>query len=45
MNLIEKPFPRSSKLPKIFNKKTVKVSYRFFQNMLQIIIGHDKKIV
>ena len=45
LNLIEKPFPRSSKLPKIFYKNTVKVSYSCTQNMLQIIKKHNKKIV
>ena len=45
LNFIEKHFPRSSKLQKIFNKNTVKVSYSCTQNMLQIIKGHNKKIV
>ena len=44
LNLIEKHFPRSSKLHKIFNKNTVKVSYSCTQNMSQIIKGHNKKI-
>ena len=44
LNLIEKHFPRSSKLHKIFNKSTVKVSYSCTQNMSQIIKGHNKKI-
>ena len=42
---MEKHFPRSSKLHKIFNKNTVKVSYSCTQNMSQIIKGHNKKIV
>ena len=45
MNLIEKHFPRSSKLHKIFNENTVKVSYTCTQNMSQIIKGHNKKII
>ena len=45
LNLIEKHFPRSRKLHKIFNKNTVKVSYSCTQNMSQIIKGHNKKIV
>ena len=45
LNLIEKHFPRSSKLHKIFNKNTVKVSYSCTQNMSQIIKGHNKKII
>ena len=45
LNLIEKHFPRSSKLHKIFNKNTVKVSYSCTQNMSKIIKEHNKKIV
>ena len=45
LNLIEKHFPHSSKLHKIFNKNTLKVSYSCTQNMSQIIKGHNKKIV
>ena len=45
LNLIEKHFPRSSKLHKIFNKNIIKVSYSCTQNMSQIIKGHNKKIV
>ena len=45
LNLIEKHFTRSSKLHKIFNKNTVRVSYSCTQNMSQIIKGHNKKIV
>ena len=45
LNLIEKHFPRSRKLHKIFSKNTVKVSYSCTQNMLQIIKGHNKKTV
>ena len=42
LNLIEKHFPRSSKLHKIFNKNIIKVSYSCTQNMSQIIKGHNK---
>ena len=45
LNLIEKHFPSSSKLHKIFNKNTVKVSYSCTQNISQIIKGRSKKIV
>ena len=45
LNLIEKNFPCSGRLHKIFNKDTVKVSYSCTQNMSQIIKGHNKKIV
>ena len=36
LNIILKHFPCSSKLHKIFNKNTVKVSYSCTQNMSQI---------
>ena len=44
-NLIEKRFPRSIKLHKIFNKNTAKVSDSSTQNMSQIIKRHNKKTV
>ena len=44
LNLIEKHFPHSSKLHKIFNKNTAKVIHSCTQNMSQIINGHNKKI-
>ena len=44
LNLIEKHFPCSSKLHKVFNKSIVKVSYSCTQNMSQVIKGHNKKI-
>ena len=45
LNLIEKHFPRSGKLHKIFNKNTVKVSYSCAQSMSQTIKEHNQKIV
>ena len=45
LNLIEKHFPRSNKLQKIFNKNIVKVSYSCTQNMSQIIKRRNKKII
>ena len=45
LNLIEKHFPGSSKLHKIFNKNTIKVSFSCTQNLSQIIKGHNKKMV
>ena len=44
LNLIEKQFPRSSKLHKIFNKNIIKVSYSCTQTMSQIIKAHNKEI-
>ena len=44
LNLIERQFPRSSKLHKIVNKNIIKVSYSCTQTMSQIIKGHSKEI-
>ena len=40
-----KKLPPFKQITEIFNKNTVKVSYSCTQNMLQIIKGHNKKIV
>ena len=46
LKLIDKHFPRSSKLHKIFNRNTIKVSYSCRENnMSMIIIKHNKKII
>ena len=44
LKLIDKYFPRSNKLNKIFNRNTVKVSYSCTENMEQIIKSHNKKL-
>jgi hypothetical protein len=44
LKLIAKHFPKSSKLNKIFNKNTVKVSYSCMPNMASIIKAHNSKI-
>ena len=44
LKLIDKHFPRSNKLHKIFNRNTVKVSYSCTENMEQIIKAHNKKV-
>ena len=44
LHLINKHFPTSSKLHKIFNKNTLKLSYSCTENMSQIIKKHNKKI-
>ena len=43
--LIDKHFPRSSKLHKIFNRNTIKVSYSCTENMSMIIRKHNKNII
>ena len=45
LKLIDKHFPRSSKLHKIFNRNTIKVSYCCTENMSMIIKKHNKKII
>ena len=45
LELIDKHFPRSSKLHKIFNRNTIKVSYSCTENMSMIIKKHNKKII
>ena len=43
--ILMKHFPEGSELAKIFNKKTVKLSYCCMPNMKSIISGHNKKIL
>ena len=43
--LVDSCFPKSHLLHKVFNRNTVKVSYRTTPNMHQIISGHNKKII
>ena len=45
LQLIDKHFPRNNNLHKIFNRKTVKVSYGCMTNMGSIISSHNKKIL
>ena len=45
LNLIDKHFPKKSKLHKIFNRNTVKVSYSCMPNMKAIINQHNNKIL
>ena len=45
LKLIDKHFPRSSQLHKIFNRNTIKVSYSCTENMSMIIKKHNKKII
>ena len=44
LQLIDKHFPRSSKLYQIFNRNTVKVSYNCTPNFQQIIKRQNKKL-
>ena len=41
--LINRHFPKSHRLHKIFNRNTVKVSYSCMQNMSKIYKGHNSK--
>ena len=44
LQLIDRHFPPTNKLHKIFNRNTVKVSYSCIQNISEIIYGHNKKV-
>ena len=43
--LLNKHFPPGHKLHKIFNKKTLKLSYSCMSNLIAKIDGHNKKIL
>ena len=45
LNLVKSSFPSSNPLHKIFNKNTIKISYRTTPNMSQIISGHNRKLL
>ena len=45
LHLIDKHFPKSHKLLKIFNKNDLKVSYSCTTNMANIIKNHNRKIL
>ena len=45
LQLIDSHFPPSNKFHKIFNRKTIKVSYGCMPNMGSIINAHNKKIL
>ena len=43
--ILDKHFPKGSPLSKLFNRKTVKLSYSCMQSMKSYISGHNKKIL
>ena len=45
LRLVDTHFPTSRKLHKIFNRKTLKVSYSCMENVTQIIKKHNRKII
>ena len=45
LSLIDKCFPKGHVLHKIFNRKTVKISYKCMPNMKCVIAGHNSKIL
>ena len=45
LHLIDKHFPKSHKLHKIFNRNNLKVSYSCTSNMANIIKNHNRKIL
>ena len=44
-NLISKHFPKENPLSKIFNRNTIKMSYRTTPNIKKVISAHNKKIL
>ena len=45
LNLVDASFPPSNPLSKIFNRKTVKVSYSTMPSLGRIIAGHNAKVI
>ncbi|KAL9966710.1 hypothetical protein ACROYT_G024826 [Oculina patagonica] len=45
LNLVDKHFPKTSKLRKIFNRNNLKVSYSCTTNMANIIKSHNQRIL
>ena len=43
LKLLKQHFPKSNRLPKIFNKNTVKACYSCMSNLSSIILSHDKR--
>ena len=43
LNLVDRYFPKTNTLHKIFNRNTVKVSYSCTENMAKVIKSHNKK--
>ena len=44
LDLLDKLFPKSAKLHKIFNRNNVKVSYCCTENIKSILNSHNKKV-
>ena len=44
LQLIDKHFPRTHKMHKIFNRNTIKVSYSCTENISRIIKAHNKRV-
>ena len=45
LTLLDSSFPPSNPLHKLFNRQTVKLSYRCMPNMAQAVSGHNKKLL
>ena len=45
LTLLDSSFPPSNPLHKLFNRHTVKLSYRCMPNMAQAVSGHNKEIL
>ena len=45
LNLIQRHFPKTNNLHKIFNKNTIKVSYSCISNMASILSSHNLNVI
>ena len=45
LNLVDRAFPPDNPLSKLFNRQTVKLSYKRMPNMSQAVAGHNSKIL
>ncbi|XP_065190597.1 uncharacterized protein LOC135821526 [Sycon ciliatum] len=45
LSLIQKHFPKGSKMHKLFNRNTVKISYSCMPNMARLIKAHNKRVL
>ena len=45
LNLVDKCFPKSNPLHKVFNRQTLKISYKCMPNMAAEISKHNNKVL
>ena len=45
LNLLDRAFPPDNPLSKLFNRQTVKISYKRMPNMAQAVAGHNTRVL